>query len=94
MLLVHCVRLRRLARRLNRWQQQRHQHADDGDHHQELDERERLVASADGRLRLSADLGGRLILPSIPVPSRIDSYHFLCLRSRALLLREHRWCPK
>src|SRR3970282_2354675 len=30
---------RRFARRLNRWQEQRHENADDSNHHQQLDQR-------------------------------------------------------
>jgi hypothetical protein len=33
---------RRLARRLHGRQQQRHQHPDDGDHHQQLNQRETM----------------------------------------------------
>jgi len=38
--LIHArATARRFPRRLNRWQQQCHQHTDDGDHDQQFDER-------------------------------------------------------
>ena len=43
-LFVHCDAPRRLPRRLDRRQQQRHQNADDGDHDQQLHQRERTAA--------------------------------------------------
>jgi hypothetical protein len=64
---------RGLARGLDRWQQKRHKHADDGDHYQQFNERERppndghgqlVITRTTAREHASPQWGGELFAPA------------------------------